>query len=163
MVADRNLYQYLFVGDNTVLLDTGASYTPEEVILPFLKQLGIPPSQLTMAINTHADADHHGGNDLLKEAAVEMLLACGDLDRKIIEDPDLLFASRYDQWIDQHGIGLGLNPEASAWVRKMVGKPRRIDPYIHGRRTYLARQRAQSPRSACGRVTAMATWLFMTL
>jgi glyoxylase-like metal-dependent hydrolase (beta-lactamase superfamily II) len=127
MVADRNLYQYLFVGDNTVLLDTGASYTPEEVILPFLKQLGIPPSQLTMAINTHADADHHGGNDLLKEAAVEMLLACGDLDRKIIEDPDLLFASRYDQWIDQHGIGLGLNPEASAWVRKMVGKPRRID------------------------------------
>jgi len=40
-IAHRNLFQYLFVGDNTVLLDTGASNTPSETILPFLKQIGI--------------------------------------------------------------------------------------------------------------------------
>jgi len=44
LVADRNLFQYLFLGDNTVLLDTGASYTPSETISPFLKQMGIAPS-----------------------------------------------------------------------------------------------------------------------
>jgi hypothetical protein len=38
-IADRNLFQYLFVGDNTVLLDTGASNTPNETIFPFLKQI----------------------------------------------------------------------------------------------------------------------------
>lgn len=127
MVADRNLFQYLFVGDNTVLIDTGASYTPQEVILPFLQKLGLPPSRLTLAINTHADADHHGGNGNLKQAAPEVRLACGELDRKLIENVDLLFASRYNQWIEDHGIGLGLNPEASNWVRMMVGEPRRID------------------------------------
>src|SRR5277367_3163092 len=118
LVGDRNLFQYLFVGENTVLLDTGASYTPHETIFPFLRHAGIEPSQLTMAINTHADADHHGGNASLKEAVGQVMLACGELDRWIIENPDLLFATRYDQWIPDHGVGLGLNSEATAWVRK---------------------------------------------
>jgi glyoxylase-like metal-dependent hydrolase (beta-lactamase superfamily II) len=104
LVADRNLFQYLFVGDNTVLLDTGASYTPTETIAPFLKRIGIDLSRLTMAINTHADADHHGGNAALKQIAGQVMLACGDQDRLIIEDPDRLFASRYDQWIPEHGV-----------------------------------------------------------
>jgi glyoxylase-like metal-dependent hydrolase (beta-lactamase superfamily II) len=132
LVADRNLYQYLFVGDNVVLLDTGASYTPGDTILPFLRQLGIDPSRLTIAINTHADADHHGGNAALKQSAGQVMLACGEQDRLIIENPDRLFASRYNQWIPDHGVGLGLNPDASAWVRKMVGAPHRIDQTFCG-------------------------------
>ena len=127
LVGDRNLFQYLFVGEKIVLLDTGASYTPTETILPFFRQARIEPSRLTMAINTHADADHHGGNASLKEAAGGVMLGCGERDRAIIEDPDRLFATRYDQWILDHGVGLGLNPEATAWVRKMVGLPQRID------------------------------------
>src|ERR1044071_4232771 len=87
-VGDRNLFQYLFVGDNIILLDSGASYTPAEVILPFLHKQGIAPSRLTIAINTHADADHHGGNAALKEASGEILLACGDPDKAMIENPD---------------------------------------------------------------------------
>src|SRR5271156_5642328 len=132
LVADRNLFQYLFVGDNTILLDTGASYTPKETIVPYLEQNGIKPSSLTMAINTHADADHHGGNSALKQIAGQMQLACGEQDRLIIENPDRLFASRYKQWISDHGIGLGLYPEASAWVRKMVGPAQRIDQALVG-------------------------------
>ena len=132
LVADRNLFQYLFVGDNTILLDTGASYTPKETIVPYLEQNGIKPSSLTMAINTHADADHHGGNSALKQIAGQMQLACGEQDRLIIENPDRLFATRYDQWIPEHGVGLGLNPEASSWVRMMVGSPQRIDQTFIG-------------------------------
>jgi glyoxylase-like metal-dependent hydrolase (beta-lactamase superfamily II) len=132
LVADRNLFQYLFVGDNTVLLDTGASYTPDETIFPFLKKIGVSPSRLTMAIDTHADADHHGGNSALKKSAGQVILACGDQDRLMIEDPDRLFASRYNQWIPDHGVGLGLHADASDWVRKMVGPPQRIDQTFVG-------------------------------
>jgi glyoxylase-like metal-dependent hydrolase (beta-lactamase superfamily II) len=131
-VGDRNLFQYLFVGDNTVLLDTGASYTPTETIAPFFKQIGIAPERLTIAINTHADADHHGGNAALKKMAGQVLLACGEPDRLMIENPDRLFASRYNQWIPEHGVGLGLHPEASVWVRTMVGEPQRIDQTFVG-------------------------------
>lgn len=132
LVADRNLFQYLFVGDNVVLLDTGASYTPAETILPFLQKVGVSPSRLTMAINTHADADHHGGNAALKEAAGDMLLACGDPDREMIENPDRLFASRYNHWMKEHGVGLATNPEASVFVRKMAGPAHRIDLTFRG-------------------------------
>jgi len=132
LVADRNLFQYFFVGDNTVLLDTGASYTPGDTIVPYLNKIGIAPSRLTMAINTHADADHHGGNASLKHISTEVQLACGEQDRLIIEDPDRLFATRYNQWIPDHGVGLGLHPEASEWVRKMVGEPQRIDQTFVG-------------------------------
>jgi glyoxylase-like metal-dependent hydrolase (beta-lactamase superfamily II) len=132
LVTDRNLFQYLFVGDNTVLLDTGASYTPKDTIFPFLKETGIEPSRLTLAINTHADADHHGGNAALKEVAGQVMLGCGEQDRLMIEDPDRLFASRYNQWIPDHGVGLGLHPEASEWVRMMVGRPQRIDQTFVG-------------------------------
>lgn len=131
-VTDRNLFQYLFVGDNTVLLDTGASYTPTDTIAPYLKQIGVDPARLTIAINTHADADHHGGNSALKKIAGQVMLACGEQDRWIIEDPDRLFAARYDQWIPDHGVGLGLLPEASKWVRMMVGAPQRIDQTFVG-------------------------------
>jgi glyoxylase-like metal-dependent hydrolase (beta-lactamase superfamily II) len=132
LVGDRNLFQYLFVGDNTILLDTGAACTPAEVILPFLQKLGIKPSRLTMAINTHADADHHGGNAALKESAGQILLACGDPDRAMIENPDRLFATRYNPWVAEHGVGLSLYPAATAWVRTMAGPAHRIDLTFRG-------------------------------
>jgi glyoxylase-like metal-dependent hydrolase (beta-lactamase superfamily II) len=132
LVGDRNLFQYLFVGDNTILLDTGASYTPAEVILPFIEKLGLKPSRLTMAIDTHADADHHGGNAALKASAGQMMLACGDADRGMIENPDRLFATRYNHWMPEHGVGLSLYPESSAWVRKMAGPAHRIDLTFRG-------------------------------
>ena len=131
-IADRYLFQYVFVGDNVVLLDTGFSTTPQEVILPFLAQIGIPADKLTFAINTHADADHHGGNASLKIRCENVLLACGELDREVIEDPNRLFASRYNQWIADHDVGLGKNPEAEAWVRSMTGAAHRIDLTFKG-------------------------------
>ena len=75
-----------------------------------------------MAVNTHADADHHGGNGMLSKIAPQVLLACGDADREVIENPDRLFAARYNQWIPEHGYGLGMFPEAATWVRRMTGR-----------------------------------------
>ena len=131
-IADRHLFQYLFVGDNVLLLDTGTAATPGDVILPYLKQIGISPERLTMAVNTHADADHHGGNAALKRAAGNVLLACGDADRMVIEDPDRLFALRYNHWMKDHGVGLALLPEATKWVREIAGPAHRIDLTLRG-------------------------------
>ena len=131
-IADRDLFQYLFIGDNVLLLDTGTSTTPEEVILPYLRKIGISPDRLSLAVNTHADADHHGGNAPLRRFAENMLLACGDADRTVIENPDRLFALRYNHWMADHGVGLALLPEASKWVREMAGPAHRIDITLRG-------------------------------
>jgi glyoxylase-like metal-dependent hydrolase (beta-lactamase superfamily II) len=131
-IADRHLHQYLFVGDSLILLDTGMHGTPKEVIVPYLKSCGLDPRRLTVAINTHADADHHGGNASLKEIAGNVALACGEMDRNVIENPDRLFAVRYNQWIDAHGVGLGNMPEAENWVRSIAGPAHRIDRTFQG-------------------------------
>jgi glyoxylase-like metal-dependent hydrolase (beta-lactamase superfamily II) len=131
-IADRHLFQYLFVGDNVLLLDTGMASTPETVILPYLKTLGVRPERLTLAVNTHADADHHGGNAALRKITGSVLLACGDADREVIENPDRLCALRYNQWIADHGVGLGLNPDAEQWVRGIAGPSHRIDLTLRG-------------------------------
>jgi glyoxylase-like metal-dependent hydrolase (beta-lactamase superfamily II) len=131
-IADRHLFQYLFLGDNVLLLDTGTAATPRDVILPYMQQLGIAPERLTMAVNTHADADHHGGNSALKHMAGNALLACGDADRVVIEDPDRLFALRYNHWMPDHGVGLALLPETTQRVREMAGPAHRIDLTLRG-------------------------------
>jgi glyoxylase-like metal-dependent hydrolase (beta-lactamase superfamily II) len=97
-----------------------------------MNQLGLTPERLKLAVNTHADADHHGGNAGLKSECENVLLACGELDREVIENPDRLFASRYNQWIAGHGVGLGTNPDAEAWVRKMTGVRQPIDVSFRG-------------------------------
>jgi glyoxylase-like metal-dependent hydrolase (beta-lactamase superfamily II) len=134
-IADRNLYQYLFLGDAPILLDTGTAASPDEVILPYLRRVGLPPDRLALAVNTHADADHHGGNVALRRRCERLRLACGASDRAVIEDPERLFRTRYNAWLAEHGAGLGTNPAAEAWVRSMVGEPHRVDVALHGGET----------------------------
>ena len=140
-IADRHLFQYVFAGDNTVLLDTGFSTTPDDVILPALAEIGLRTKDLKLAINTHADADHHGGNSVLKQRCENVLLACGELDQQVIEDPDRLFAARYNQWLDEHAVGLRNNAEAEAWVRVMTGAAQRIDISFRGGETIAVSDR----------------------
>ena len=97
------MFQYVFVGDNILLLDTGESDTPESVIAPYFKEHRLPLDRLTMAVNTHADADHHGGNGNLSKIAPQVLLACGDADREAMKILTGLFAARYNQSIPNMG------------------------------------------------------------
>jgi uncharacterized protein (DUF111 family) len=39
LYGGRNLFQYLFVGQNTLLVDTGIASTPEKVIFPYMERL----------------------------------------------------------------------------------------------------------------------------
>jgi glyoxylase-like metal-dependent hydrolase (beta-lactamase superfamily II) len=103
-VGVRPLYLPVFRGDyGVLLLDTGCAEHVDALILPGFAQLGIRPDQLRFVINTHPDSDHVGGNHGMKQWSPRALLGCGDADRTMIDDPDLLFRSRYDAY-RQHGV-----------------------------------------------------------
>jgi len=105
--GDRYLQQYLFVGDMVVLVDAGIIGTPTEAIFPYMEKIGVSPSKLSMVIAMHADSDHHGGLPAVKDASSSTLLACHEGDRELIEDPEVLYADRYNFLAKEHGLGFG--------------------------------------------------------
>ena len=126
LFGDRNLFQYLFVGDNVVLVDTGIAATPEAAIFPYMDSLGLKPSSLTLAITTHSDMDHQGGNDALKQHSPGTWLSCGEADRGLVEDPRTLYGVRYNFLREKHGLGFEADPPSDA------GKPRKMDLTFSG-------------------------------
>jgi glyoxylase-like metal-dependent hydrolase (beta-lactamase superfamily II) len=129
LYGGRNLFQYLFVGDNTVLVDTGVAETPEKTIFPFFDKLKIKPQQLTLAVTTHSDLDHQGGNDAIKKLSPKTLLSCGEADRELVEDPGTLYVNRYNFLQEEHGVGFETEPSPDA------GKHRRMDVCFTGGET----------------------------
>jgi len=126
LYGGRNLFQYLFVGENVVLLDTGITDTPEKTIFPYMDKLGLTPEQLTLAVITHPDVDHQGGNDAVKRAAPRTWLACGVADKDLVEDPRALYDLRYNFLQADHDLGFGELLFADA------GKPRTMDICFSG-------------------------------
>lgn len=123
----RNLFQYLFVGDCTVLLDTGVAETPENAIFPYMDKLGIFPRDLSVVITSHPDIDHQGGNSTIKKFAPAAKLACGEADQEMVEDPVVLFRERYNFAKAEHGVGF---PDDEPWVD--AGKRQNIDVAFRG-------------------------------
>jgi glyoxylase-like metal-dependent hydrolase (beta-lactamase superfamily II) len=114
LFGGRNLFQYLFVGRNIVLVDTGIAETPEKVIFPYMERLGLAPDKLTLAVTTHADLDHQGGNDAIKVASPRTLLSCGEADRELVESPRQLFDRRYNFLRENHDVGFDPDPGPEA-------------------------------------------------
>ena len=103
--GDRYIQQYLFVGDQVVLLDAGIISTPESAIFPYLEKVDISARRLSMVIAMHADADHHGGLPAIKDGSNSALLACHAGDRELIEEPERLYQDRYNFLAHDHGLG----------------------------------------------------------
>lgn len=129
LYGGRNLFQYFFNGSRRVLLDAGIAETPEKAIFPYLERLGVPPERLNLAITTHSDMDHQGGNDAIKRIAPGAALACGEEDRDLIENPATLYARRYNFLREDHGVSFDATPPVDA------GKPRRVDITFSGGET----------------------------
>jgi glyoxylase-like metal-dependent hydrolase (beta-lactamase superfamily II) len=120
LYGGRNLFQYLFVGQNTLLVDTGIAKTPEKVIFPYMERLELNPDKLTLAVTTHSDLDHQGGNHAIKAASPRTLLSCGEADRELVEDPRRLFDVRYNFLRAEHDVGFDPAPDPDAGqLRKM--------------------------------------------
>ncbi len=129
----RNLFQYLFVGDNVVLVDTGTATTPEKTIFPYFDKVKVKPEELTMAVTTHADLDHQGGNDAIKRISPRTMLSCGEGDRELIESPATLYSKRYNHLKEEHDVGFDPEPSPDA------GSHRHMDlSFTGGERIHLA-------------------------
>lgn len=127
LYGNRNLFQYLFVGESTVLVDSGIAETPEKAIFPYLDGLKIDPRALSLVITTHPDLDHQGGNSAIKNMARKALLACGEADREMVEDPHALFRLRYNFAKAEHGVGFESD---EPWPD--AGKPQKVDAVFRG-------------------------------
>jgi len=125
----RNLFQYLLVGQNTVLVDTGIATTPDKVIFPYMERLGLSPDKLTLAVTTHSDLDHQGGNDAIKVQSPRTILSCGEADRELVESPRKLFDQRYNFLRTEHDVGFDPDPGPDA------GRLRRMDLTFSGGET----------------------------
>lgn len=107
-LADRFVCLYLLVGtEASLLLDTGLDNTPGKYLAPYLDEIDLDPARVRYIVNSHADFDHTAGNASAKELLPNALLACHDLDRRMVEDIDIMIDERYDEFAAEHGISDG--------------------------------------------------------
>lgn len=132
-VGERNVFQYLIASegrDQLLLIDTGLTETPREVVIPALRSLGLRESDLKLIVVTHPDVDHQGGLAGLREACGQAVAACGFHDQAMVRDPEKLVADRYGCYEREHGIGL--SAEELRWCRSNYGAPAEIDLTFSG-------------------------------
>ena len=129
----RFMCQYLLVGeDRTVLIDTGLAGTPEEVIIPYLEEIGLSVEDIDEVIISHADVDHCGGNRALKERHPSLWFSCGEPDRAYVENNQLMLAEIY-LWSEPYGFGP--DEESKDWIRTELGGDSPVDAGLRGGET----------------------------
>ena len=129
----RFMCQYLLVGDDrTVLVDTGLAGTPDEVILPYLEEIGISLEDVDEVLISHADVDHCGGNRALKERSPALRFSCGEADRPYVESNQVILAEIY-RWSEPYGFGP--DEESLAWISENLGGDCPVDQGLSGGET----------------------------
>jgi glyoxylase-like metal-dependent hydrolase (beta-lactamase superfamily II) len=128
-LGPRDLHLYLVMGERPLLVDTGLASTPEQVILPALRRLGVPPARLGSILITHPDVDHFGGNAAMKRAAPQAKLLAHAADRRWIESREAILAERYG-WYAAHGLDYA--PETKAWIGDNLGPDVPLDATVGG-------------------------------
>lgn len=126
----RFMCQYLFVGeDRTLLVDTGLATTPDEVIIPYLEEIGLSLEDVDEVIISHADLDHCGGNRALKEKHPKLRFSCGEPDRTYVESSRTMLAELYC-WSEPYGFGP--DEEAKASILADLGGDCPVDVGLRG-------------------------------
>jgi len=130
MERATSLFVYLFTGKNSILLDTGLAQTPRDTVSPYLNELGLKPTDLSLAVMTHCDPDHFGGNSELKALSPKTLLATHDQDAEMASDPEAVMRLRADEFRKDHSVFSP--PEIWNAVRAMMGSAVPIDLRLSG-------------------------------
>src|SRR5215210_3197710 len=129
----RFMCQYLLVGeDRTVLVDTGLAGTPEEVIIPYMGEIGLSLENVDEVIISHADVDHCGGNRALKQRHPSLWFSCGEADRPYIENNGVMLAEIY-RWSEPYGFGP--DEESREWIERELGGDSPVDAGLRGGET----------------------------
>lgn len=130
ILGPRYIYQYLLIGGGrSLLIDTGIKTGPEQVILPALRKIGLKPRNLTYCINSHADVDHFGGNEVIRKACPDTILAAHASDTRWIQNKRLILKERYG-WYKEHGMGYGADVEK--WLAQALGRDTPLDLTLRG-------------------------------
>lgn len=133
-VEDDKLHGYhVLDGDGgPILVDPGYEHAPTEVYEPFLAELGQSLADVHMAIVTHSDADHFGGNHRLREHAPGVTIAGHAADVPLMESVDRIMDERYGMF-EAHGITYP--DEVTDWLTKMMGPDTHVDLALRGGET----------------------------
>jgi glyoxylase-like metal-dependent hydrolase (beta-lactamase superfamily II) len=149
MVGPRNVYQYLIAdGGQALIVDTGMTATPREVILPALRTVGIAAGDVAMVVITHPDLDHQGGLAGLREALPNAVAASGFADRMMVSEPERLVTDRYGAYELEHDVGYG--PSEKAWMRANYGAPATVEVGFAGGETVHVGERLLEVHHAPG-------------
>jgi glyoxylase-like metal-dependent hydrolase (beta-lactamase superfamily II) len=149
LVGPRNMFQYLIAdGGEAILVDTGMTATPRDVIMPGMRAAGVDPGDVTMVVVTHPDLDHQGGLAGLREVLSNAVGACGFADRMMVAEPERLLTDRYGAFEVEHGVGY---PDADKlWMRANYGAPTAVEVGLAGGETIRVGDRRLVARHAPG-------------
>ena len=93
----RELNLFLVRGEHSLLIDTGLAGMLHDLIFPYMDQHGLSRQSLKLAANTHAHADHMGGNGEIKAQCPWVQIGAHELDRPWIENHDRLCCEFYER------------------------------------------------------------------
>ena len=133
VLGPRPFSQYLLYGERCLLVDTGVAETPGDVILPYLDSVGLDPIDLDFILNTHADVDHFGGNNAIRDAASRAVFCAHAADAAWIEERSRILHERYG-WYAAEGVDYA--PEVKDWLRSAMGPDVPIDLRVVGGETF---------------------------
>ena len=133
VLGPRPFSQYLLYGERSLLVDTGVAETPGDVILPYLDSVGLGPIDLDFVLNTHADVDHFGGNNAIRDVASRAIFCAHAADVAWIEERSRILHERYG-WYAAEDVDYA--PDVKDWLRSAGGPDVPIDLRVVGGETF---------------------------
>ena len=131
ILGPRPFAQYLLREERSLLVDTGIVSTPDEVILPAFRDLGLDPADLDYVLISHADVDHFGGNAAIRAAAPRAIVCAHVADCHWISDRERILRERYG-WYAAHGPDADYDADTKDWLRNALGPDVPVDLHLAG-------------------------------
>lgn len=131
VLGPRPFAQYLLWQERSLLVDTGVAETPDAVIVPALRTLGLDPADLDFALISHADVDHFGGTAALRQAAPRCVVCAHAADVPWINESGRILRERYG-WYEAHGPAADYDAATKKWLRGALGPDVPVDLALVG-------------------------------
>jgi glyoxylase-like metal-dependent hydrolase (beta-lactamase superfamily II) len=131
ILGPRPFAQYLLRDQRSLLVDTGITTTPDEVILPAFQELGLDPADLDYVLISHADVDHFGGNAAICAAAPRAIVCAQMADSDWIGDRERILRERYG-WYAAHGPEADYDADTKDWLRNALGPDVPVELHLVG-------------------------------
>lgn len=128
-LGPRYVHQYVIVEDGeAVLIDTGMKETPAQVILPFLKDIGITPDKLKAVVISHADVDHFSGLKGIRQYSPTAMIMAHSVDVPWIESAEKIQLERYFYY---ETFGVAHDEETKSWFIDNL-QAEKVDIHLNG-------------------------------